>query len=489
MNYTLRDYQIDASNACVEILTSITQCREVVVCATADGKSLIQAEVARRLDFPLIICAPSKELLIQNSKKLTEFGVEHTICSASVGERNISKLTLATIGSIKNNWEEFKKLGVKGILLDEGHLGVKSGSTVRKFIKKANIKNVCAITATPCVLESGMNGSRIVMLNRLKWKLFTGIRYVHQIQDSVKRGFWSPIIYSNIQNDESFLKENTTGSDYTVESQKRFYKANDLNGKIVEELKIIQSQGRKSTIIFVPTIEEAIELHSKIPKSAIVHSKMKKSERDFMIDSFKSLEIPVIINVAVLQIGFDHPLLDSIIVAKPTKSVNLYYQIVGRVVRIHKDKKDSLVVDMVGNFERFGKVEDFTFEEVPFYGWGMFGRGGILLSDYPISAKKRPTKNSLIKNGQRKERDRSKKVAELKDSDNPIITFGMYKNRKVLDIANNTKDATRFRSWCDWFIKEQSKPSPYPKNHILINAINKYLKKDAEEFNKSNLYF
>jgi DNA repair protein RadD len=487
MEYVLRDYQEEATEACVKILTSVKQCREIVVCATGDGKSLIQAEVAKRLDFPLIICAPSKELLLQNSKKLTEFGVEHTICSASVGERNISKLTLATIGSIKNNWEDFKKLGVKGILLDEGHLGVKSGSTVRKFIKQANIKNVCAITATPCVLQSGMEGSRIVMLNRTKWKLFTSIKYVHQIQDSVKRGFWSPINYSIIENDESYLKDNTTGSDYTVESQKRFYKANDLNGKIVEELKIIQGQGRKSTIIFVPTIEEAEELHSKIPNSAIVHSKIKKTERDFMVESFKNLEIPVIINVAVLQIGFDHPLLDSMIVAKPTKSVNLYYQIVGRVVRIHKEKKDGLVVDMVGNFERFGKVEDFTFEEVPYYGWGMFGKGGILLTDYPIGSTNRPTKESLIKNGQRKEENKNKENIELKDSENPIIKNGMFSGRRVWDIARSS-DSKRFFSWACWYSKASKKPSPYPKDKILMSAIDKYLLKDAMNFNKSNLY-
>jgi len=482
--YQLRDYQEKATQACVEILTSKTQCREIVVCATGDGKSLIQAEVAKRLDFPLIICAPSKELLVQNSIKLTEFGVEHTICSASVGERNISKLTLATIGSIKDNWEEFQKLGVKGILLDEGHLGVKSGSTVRKFIKKAKIANVCCITATPCALESGMDGARIVMLNRMKWKLYTDIRYVHQIQDSVERGYWSPIVYRNIDTDESLLKDNTTGSDYTIDSQKRYYKANDINGKIAEELKIIQEEGRKSTIIFVPTIEEAENLYSIIPNSAIVHSKMKKRDRDFMINSFKSLEIPVIINSGILQIGFDHPLLDSIINGKPTKSVNLYYQILGRIVRIHELKKDGLVVDMVGNFKRFGKVEDFTYEEIPFYGWGMWAKD-VLLSDYPISSKYRPTKQSLIENGKKKLEQKTIQEEAVKDLDNPTLTFGMFKDRKLDEIAKS-KDGVRFRSWSQWFISESSKPSPYPKNYILINALNKYLKKDAAEFNLKN---
>lgn len=388
MGFVLRDYQEEAVQACIDILTAKKKsCKELVVLCTGDGKSLVQAEVAKRLDYPLVILAPSLELLQQNSAKLTSFGVKHTICSASAGERKISKLTLATIGSIKNNWEEFKKLGVKGLLIDEAHLGIKSGSTIRKFIKKAGIDKVCGLSATPCVLESSMDGASIKMLNRTKWKLFTDIRYVHQIQDSVKRGFWSPIVYRNILMDESMLKDNTSGSDFTIDSQKRYYKSNDINGKIVEELRIIQSEGRKSTIIFVPTIEEAEDLHSKIPNSAIVHSKMKKSERKFMVEAFKSLEIPVIINCGVLQIGFDHPLLDSIINGKPTKSINLYYQILGRIVRIHKLKKDGLVVDMAGNFSRFGKIEYLTFEDIPYYGWGLFSKG-VLMSDFPIAAKK-----------------------------------------------------------------------------------------------------
>lgn len=471
----LRDYQEEATESCVNILTSTKPCKELIVLATGDGKSLVQAEVAKRLNFPLIILAPSKELLLQNSEKLTEFGVEHTICSASVGKRNISNLTLATIGSIKNNWEEFKELGVKGILLDEGHLFVKKGSTLREFIEKAKIPNVCGMTATPCILTSSMAGSSIKMLNRVRGKLYKDIRYVHQIQDSVKRGFWSPIVYRSIETDESMLVDNSNGSNYTLESQRRFYESNDIEGKIVEELKIVQKEGRKSTIIFVPTIEEANNLYEKIPNSAIVHSKMNKSDRDFMVGAFKSLEIPVIINCGVLQIGFNHPLLDSIINGKPTKSVNLYYQIIGRLVRTHKKKKNGLYVDMVGNFNRFGRVEDFTFENVPFYGWGMFGKDGVLLTDFPINSKNRPTKESLKEQGK-------KELKKQTDRTNPEITVGkMFKGRRLWDVAKS-KDAFRFKNYISWFWDKYSKGEWNGRISVALeDGIREYLKIPKEK--------
>jgi len=61
----------------------------------------------------------------------------------------------------------------------------------------------------------------------------------------------------------------------------------------------------------------------------------------------------------------------------------LWYQIIGRGTRIDpkKVKKDCVVVDYCGNIERFGKVEHLTVEDIPGYGWGMFGENGRLLTD------------------------------------------------------------------------------------------------------------
>lgn len=434
-NYTLRKYQEEATEACLDILNSKKTCKELVVLPTGSGKSIVQAEVAKRLDYPLIILCPSKELLEQNSEKLTQFGVEHTICSASAGERNISKLTLATIGSIKNNWDEFKKLGVKGILYDEANLGVKHGSLIRKFVKKANIQNVAGLTATPCVLDSGMDGATIKMLNRMKWKFFKDIKYIYQIKDIIKEGNWAKLKYKVIKTDETLLVTNSSGSDFTEKSQKIYYTENNLNGKITEEVKNLKKEGRKSIIIFVPSIEEAEDLYSKIPNSAIVHSKMNKKDRSFMVESFKNLEIPVIINVSIFQYGFNHPELDAIIMAKPTQSVNLYYQVLGRGTRKHKSKEDCLIVDFSGNYERFGSIEGLTFEKIPYYGWGLWNGKNELLTDYPIKATNRPTKESLIASY----KEEKEKSNIFTTQDNPVFYFGKYKGKTINDVMKENK--------------------------------------------------
>ena len=85
----------------------------------------------------------------------------------------------------------------------------------------------------------------------------------------------------------------------------------------------------------------------------------------------------------MLSTGFDYTGIDCIVLGISTASIALYYQIVGRATRIDPDKEDALIVDIGGNVERFGRVEDITFEQGKM--WRMFGTGGRLLSGIPIS--------------------------------------------------------------------------------------------------------
>jgi DNA repair protein RadD len=111
---------------------------------------------------------------------------------------------------------------------------------------------------------------------------------------------------------------------------------------------------------------------------------MDKKQRAKIIEDFKNGSIRVVYQVNVLSVGFDHPGLDMIISARPTASLSWWYQFVGRATRIHPDKKDAIVLDLVGNLDKFGKVEEFRYA----YGydkWSLFGENNILLTETPIS--------------------------------------------------------------------------------------------------------
>lgn len=515
MGFVLRDYQENGVQACLDILTSKKVCREIVVAPTGGGKSIYLAETAKRLNEPLLIVQPSKELLKQNYEKFLKVGGKATLCCASLKTktikgvdyteidgklikcREVSKITFCTVGTVIKYTEQLKKLGVKKIALDEAQLMTQSNTQnvnnrtvekpaqIKKLVKQLGITNLVGLTATPLYLQSSMGGSSLKIMTRTKWKLFTDIRFVTQISELVKNNYWSKLYYQVNETDTSKLKANSSGSDYTVESLKDYYTSNNLQGQVLEEVENLKKEGRKSIIVFVPTIEEAEKLYKNCPNSAVVHSKLDDKTRDYFIDAFKRGEIPVIFNVNILAVGFDDPTLDAIITCRPTASLSVYYQQLGRGVRIHPEKENCKVVDFSGNVAKFGKVEELYYENVPLYGWGLFSGKDELLTDYPLTNPHRPTKKSLVENGKRKLENKKAEKQAVLDKDNPEITFGMFKGRKVWDIVNS-QDSKRFFSWAQWFLKEQNKPSPYPKNHALINALNKYLKKDADEFNLTN---
>lgn len=71
----------------------------------------------------------------------------------------------------------------------------------------------------------------------------------------------------------------------------------------------------------------------------VITAKTKSEERDNIITGFKDGNIKIVFNVGVLTTGFDHPSLDCIILIRPTRSIGLYYQMIGRGVRIAEGKR------------------------------------------------------------------------------------------------------------------------------------------------------
>ena len=82
-----------------------------------------------------------------------------------------------------------------------------------------------------------------------------------------------------------------------------------------------------------------------------------KADREHILEAFKNGSINVVANVGVLTTGFDYPELNTVVIARPTMSLALYYQMVGRGIRPYPGKI-GWVVDLCGNYDRFGRVED-----------------------------------------------------------------------------------------------------------------------------------
>ena len=389
----LRQNQIEPVRKAIDFFTQAKPKPSLIVLPTAWGKSILTAFVAKECNDKLIVLQPSKELLEQNYLKYctlcNDFGSEAGIYSASFGRKEIMPITYATIGSIKNLGAKFKELGFTKMLIDEAHLYPREAdSMLGRFLSDSGITHVLGITATPVKLQTnfsreGDTFSKLVMLTSRskKGNFFKEIIHVGQVSEMVQLGYWSKLLYQTSEFDDSLLVFNSSKSEYTEDSVQRAYNANGGNNSIIQALD--NHPERKHILAFAPSVNDAIALSSQYPNSAVIYGDMDKRERADIISRFRQGKIRVIFNVRVLSTGFDYTGIDCIVLGISTASIALYYQVVGRGTRIDSDKQDCLIIDLGGNVERFGKVEDLTFEKGR--QWRMFGTGGRLLSGIPIS--------------------------------------------------------------------------------------------------------
>ena len=408
----LRPYQADPVRKAIEFFNGPETEPSLIVLPTAWGKSIMTAFVAANIPQyeRLLVVQPSKELLEQNyAKYMTLCGESATagIYSASFRRKEVERITYATIGSIKDVGHVFREMGFTKMLIDEAHLYPrKEESMLGKFLKEAGIRQVLGITATPLKLEQfGQKTgevfdkwSELLMLTALSpdGTFFKNILHVGQIQEMTSMGFWSPLVYEPVPFDTRMLRINTTGSEYSVNSMEEAYKLNNVRSNIYSALNYHFS--RRHCLVFVPSVDEARILADGYPDSAYISGDMTKKERESVINGFREGRIRTVFNVGVLSTGFDYPLIDMIILAFSTFSVAKYYQILGRGVRIHPDKKDCLVIDLGGNVARFGHVEDIRFE---YDGrWRMFGGQGSdakLITGIPIHCIGHVTKEEILR--------------------------------------------------------------------------------------------
>lgn len=112
----------------------------------------------------------------------------------------------------------------------------------------------------------------------------------------------------------------------------------------------------------------------------VVSADTPSADRDRIVDRFRAGLIKCIVNCGVLTTGFDHPALEAVVVARPTRSLALYYQMGGRGFRIHPDKKNLMFIDLCGNIEQFGKFEDLELSQEG--GWHVRSQGRQLTNVY-----------------------------------------------------------------------------------------------------------
>ena len=394
MKYILREYQKQASDAAIAFFNDKEKKgNALLVLATGSGKSLVIADIAYRLGSDVLVFCPSKEITQQNYAKMKSYDVECSMYSASVGKKDVSKITFATIGSVKNCPGLFSHFSY--IIIDEAHYVNSKSGMYKDFLKSLKCKAL-GLTATPYRLETKTKmdyktrtfvsaTSFLQMLTDYREPIFSDIIYNIDAGTLLHKGYLSPLKYYNIPPqgwDESCLFKNTTGSDYADSSVRWMQEKVDFENYLVSVVRRLLNpktgDKRNGILVFTRFVEEARTLANSVEGGAYISGDMTKANRERILKEFEEGKIKVLANAGVLIVGYDRPDLDTVVLATPTLSLARYYQEIGRAIRIHPSKEEGWIVDLCGTFRRFGRVEDLKLKRNAKGKWLVETNGKVL---------------------------------------------------------------------------------------------------------------
>ncbi|UHJ58949.1 DEAD/DEAH box helicase [Vibrio furnissii] len=357
--YTLRPYQTDSVKAVIHYFRQHAT-PAVIVLPTGAGKSLVIAELARLAKGRVLVLAHVKELVEQNHAKYEGYGLKGAIFSAGLGRKETDQqVVFASVQSVVRNLDAFKNQ-FSLLVIDECHrVPDEKSSSYQKVIThllelNAGMK-VLGLTATPYRLGMGWIYQYHTrgLVRSEEPRFFRDCIFELPIRYLLDEGFLTParlIDAPVLSYDFSQLKPANTGRykesdmDLVIEQSKR------ATPQIVAQI-IQLAADKQGVMVFAATVRHAQEILSLLPESEsdIVIGDTPSPERDAIIQRFKQRELKFLVNVSVLTTGFDAPHVDLIAILRPTESVSLYQQIVGRGLRLSPGKTECLVLDYAGN--------------------------------------------------------------------------------------------------------------------------------------------
>ena len=315
---------------------------------TGGGKTVIFSEITRRylktFKKKVLVLTHRIELSKQTSKMLKEFGVTNkTVNStAKLDDQHEFDCFVAMVETLNNrlNDDKFDISDIGLVIVDEAHYN--SFTKIFKFFNKSFILGV---TATP--LSSNI---KLPMYENYQ-ELVVG----ESIKDLISNDYLASANMYSYNVGLTSLEVGANG-DYTVKSSEDLYMNVDMLSKLVSAYE--ETIKGKKTLIFNNGINTSIQVFYAFKKAGypIAHldNTNTKKERELILKWFHKTPGAIITSVSILTTGFDEPSIEAIVLNRATKSLTLYYQMIGRGSRIYGDKKEFDVLDLGNNFYRFG---------------------------------------------------------------------------------------------------------------------------------------
>ncbi|MCL1493992.1 MAG: DEAD/DEAH box helicase [Pseudanabaena sp. Salubria-1] len=348
----IRDYQQDAIDKISDAWNSGVT-RVMFQMPTGTGKTVVFNQIVKQeleKNSTVLIVAHREELIRQNVERLREhFRIE---AGTIMGNHRTNPSRPVQVASIKTLDErDLSWLNPSLIIIDEAH-HVPAQSYVRLLNKYQKAK-ILGVTATPIRLNGeGFTGLFDELITSKSIKEFIKDGHLADVQFIGRKQIWSKLDLRNIST-------NNTG-DYDSTQLSRIMRQDFVMADLIKSY-VKDGEGKKM-IVFAVDIDHSKDIVKRYEeagfKAAHLDGTTKKSERKEIINKFKAGEIQILSNFDIVSEGFDVPDCQVVQLARPTKSLVVYLQQVGRCMRPSTSKPYCIVLDNVGLYQEFGSPKD-----------------------------------------------------------------------------------------------------------------------------------
>lgn len=320
---------------------------------TGGGKTVIFSEIVRRYlsqhDKKVVVLTHRIELCKQTSKMLKGFGVKNKIINSKVKDlpdQNDYSCFVAMVETLKNriNDEKLHLDNIGLVIIDEAHY-----NSFRKLLSSFKKSFILGVTATP--LSSNIK----LPMNQNYQELIVG----DTISSLIDNGFLARATTYSYDVGLTSLKVGING-DYTVKS------SDDLYTNMVMQEKLLHAYTERSlgkkTLIFNNGINTSLYVYDTFREAGYpirhLDNTSSNEDRKEILHWFKHTKDAILTSVGILTTGFDEPTVETIILNRATKSLTLYFQMIGRGSRKLPGKDEFTVIDLGNNAARFGLWSD-----------------------------------------------------------------------------------------------------------------------------------
>tara|TARA_B100000519_G_scaffold108549_1_gene94074 strand:- start:15324 stop:16817 length:1494 start_codon:yes stop_codon:yes gene_type:complete len=347
MKQSLRPYQQEAVDRCRE--AAAKHKRVLLQLPTGGGKTTIAAEIiflAVSKGKTVLFLAHRRELIFQAYDRFSGFGLDCSIVLA--GDKRCISEKPVQVGSVQTCVRRKKymaSLSPDLIIVDEAHHAVANSYVI--ILKMYPDAVVMGLSATPYRADGKGLGSID------DYTLFKGLVAVETTGSLVEQGYLSPCEVW-VPQMINFSKIKIEKGDFAKKELEQIFVDRDLMENVARDWK--KYCNGMQTLVFASSVQHSISLcavfNEKGISAAHIDGTTPKAEREKILQKLGNGSVRVVSNFGVLTEGFDCPAVSALILARPTMSMALYKQMVGRGLRINAGKERAVMLDYGKNVTR-----------------------------------------------------------------------------------------------------------------------------------------